>query len=233
MVILKVYENSVDWQNQKMQIWFYRVFKPGMTEKDASGNPMAEVVGVHKYDDRPDNPVTYLTVKLKTVFNNGQQVYTYKGKNVLVGSAIPFIFDNVNVEGMVVSMDAERRLHKKRLAVKAQLFDPEDKGTMPFVADAITEGSTVKDSWGDVVLTVKKATMVPAQKLVTTSGGDILLSTDPLRKDIYMDLEIAVTDVNGKYYFYDSIPVTINKDLPVHLKNISIMPTITDIRVIP
>lgn len=241
IVVVKTSEENVavwPWEKTKLwnsTIWFNNLFHSGMKEKDALGKPAAEVISVRKYDNRPDNPTTYLTLKIKTVFSPGSKVYTYKGKNVLIGSTIQLFLDQVFVEGLIVNIEGAKDLYPvKKLAVTARLINydpifPDTNGVETFIADSLTVGSSVKDSSGKIILKIVDKKVEDANQVVKTASGNVLLRKNPLKKDVYLNLEIMAYKLEGRYYFFDNIPVLIGGEIPVHLDNISVFPTITSI----
>lgn len=230
------WENTIDksktWNST---IWLDNIFYPGMKEKDALGKTAAEVLSVRKYDNRPENPTLYLTLKLKTVYTPGIRIHTYKGKNVLVGSTIQLFLDNVFVESLIVSIDGERdRYPLKKIVVHTQLMDLDTKlaettGVEPFVVDNVNEGDLVKDSKSRIVLKIIKKDVEEAKKIVTTDIGEVLLKRHPIRKDLYLTLEVLAYKIENRYYFFDSIPLLIGEKIPIHLNHLSIFPVITSI----
>lgn len=233
IVVLKVYEDSVDMPFTRSSLWFSRMFYQGMKEKSAFGQVTAEVLKVRKYDDRPDNPIVYITVKLEAIYSRGTNVYTYKGKNILIGSTIRLFLDNTLVEGVVVdTKGVNNRYPLKKLIMTVELTNPETVGVMPYVAQAIIEGDEIRDSAGKVILKVLKKEVQDAQKLVNTDSGEIVLSRDPFRKDVRLTLEVQAYKIGDRYFFFDDKPLLVNKELPINFEKLSILPMITNIEVV-
>src|SRR3989338_85108 len=230
-IVVKTFEDSIVWPGQRSVIWFNKIFYKGMKEKDALGRTSAEVINIRKYDDRQDNATIYLTLKLRTVYTPGTKLHTYKGKTVLVGSTLQFYLDNVFVEALIVDvMGVKNRFPLTKLLIQGQLTNPEEGGILPFLAENIPEGAEIKDTEGGVILKILRKEIQPALKLVTTDQGDILLSRDPLRKDVYLTLNVWAFKINNRYYFFDDIPILINEGIPIHLPHLSIYPLITSIK---
>lgn len=234
-VIVKTSEESIirhPWENDILlnsTIWLNNLFHPGMKEKDTLGKPVAELLGVRKYDTRPESPSVYLTLKLKAVYTLGTKIHTFKGKNVLVGSTIQLVLDEVFVEGIIVKINNDKQAPTRKLLLRATLANPESGGVLPYYADGIPEGAQVQDSNGKVILTIVKKELEPAKKLVNTAQGEINLATDPLRKDVFLTLEVLGSKVDNRYYFFDNIPILVGESVPIHLPNMSFYPTITSL----
>ena len=235
IIVVKTFEDSATWPGQRSTVWFNNIFHPGMKEKDALGKPMAEILSVRKYDNRPDSSTIYLTLRLKAVYSTGTKVYTYKGKNVLVGSTIQLYLDQVFVEALIVNTDGVKdRYPLKKLRVSGRLLEnntvyPDTNGVHQFVADNINLGENVKDSRGKTVLKIIEKRVEDANQIVKTSAGEVLLRKNPLLKDVYLTFDIMAYQIQNRYFFFDDIPILISNQIPIHLKNASFFPTITKI----
>lgn len=227
-VVVKVYEESVVWPNKGVSPWFANLFYQGMEEKNSLGKPMAEVVGVRSYDTEPAKKAVYLTLKLKTVFTPGERQYTYKGKNVLIGSTISLFLDQVFVEGLITDIEEFKKPYPQvKLIVNAKIIKqdptfPETTGVDPYIAAAINQGDQIKDSLGKAVLKVTDKKVEAADKIVVTDRGEVFLQKDPVKKDVYLTLEVLASKINNRYYFFDDIPILIGESIPIHLDKISL-----------
>ena len=124
-------------------------------------------------------------------------------------------------------------LVETRIIWQREVF-PETSGAPAYVAEAINTGEQVKDSLGNVLITIVDKRVEPAEKIVTDSRGNVFVSRDPLKKDVFLTLKLRVkelgTDVNEhEYYVFDDVRVKIDTSIPIHLKDISIYPRVTKI----
>ncbi len=235
-IVVKAFEDSVSWPDQRSSVWFNKLFYPRMKEKDTFGNTVAEIIKVRKYDNRPDQDTVYLTLKIKTVYSPGSRTNTYKGKNVLIGSTLQLFLDNVFVEAMIVSIgNSKDRYPLKKLLVQSQLKNEtpvylETSGVNSYIADNINEGSIIKDTQGRTILKILRVDVEDAKKIVTTANGEVLLRRDPLKKDVYLTLEVSAFKVDNRYFFFDDIAVLIDKPIPIHLDFLSIFPVVTSVK---
>lgn len=234
-VIIKVSETSLNWPNKGTMPWFANLFTLGMEEKDSLGKTMAKVIKIRSYDSHPDKKTVYLELLLQAVYSPGTRQYTYKGKNVLIGSTIQLFLDQVFVEGLLTNIEGFKKPYpQKKLKIESQLIDnnpkfPETYGVMPYLAENIKEGDQIKDNDGKTVLKILKKEVEEANKIVVTQTGEVLLKKDPLKKDAFLTFEILVSKIGDKYFFFDDNAVLVNQALPVHLGKISFWPTITKI----
>lgn len=246
-VTIKVNEESLVTPNRGISPWFANQFHEGMIEKDTFGRVMATIKQVRKYDNgfrynyndavytESFKKTVYLTTQLQAVYSPGSTQYTYKGKNILVGSTIQLNLNSLFVEGLIVYVNGAKSPYpESKLKVETRLIDyvfifPETQGVMPFLADSIQEGNEIKDPEGKTVLRVIKKQSEDALKIVTTSSGDVFLRRDPIKKDVYLTLEVTAHKIGDRYYFSDDYPLLIEQTIPIHLPTVSLWPVITHI----
>jgi hypothetical protein len=238
--VIKIGSDSINfasWRREESTPkWFSSQFRPGMKELDGIGRTNAEVLSVRSYDSSPNNQNVYLTVKLRATYARGSNQYTYKGKPILVGSVIKTFLGNILAEGMVTHIEGDTqdngKKHKIILKTKVlylnQVF-PETTGVLPHIADSINVNQEIKDTQGNLAITVKEKIVTDAKKLVTTSGGQIIVTTNPLLKDLSLTLEVYAEKIQNKYFVFDDIPILIDQFIPLHTDTVSLYPTITEI----
>lgn len=235
-VVVKVTEESLIWPSQGVPIWYANRLRVGMAEKDMLGRPMATITKIRRYDTMPTKKSMYLTVRLNAVHSPRSGTYNFKGRNVLVGSPISLTLDNVLLEGLVSDIIGTQKPYpSQKLLATAELFVfdaslPEVSGVLPYVADAIDEGDTVLDNNGNIVIRVVKKETSPADKIVSTYDGSLILRPHPIRKNVRLTLEIDALLIDGRYYLLDDIPILIDRAIPVLLEDIFLFPVITDIQ---
>ena len=238
---IKVGEDSVYYQSwdtsrsdtSASKEWFANSFYPGQSEKDGTGQNVAEVLSIFSYNKTATRKTVFLNMKLKVVYNRATNTYTYKGVPVLIGSKLKLSFNNVYVEGMVTSVDGFPQYgNRKKIVVESEIREESTLfsgsiGTKPYVADAIRVGDGAKDNRGNVIIKIIDKRVTPAMKTVTTSDGRVFQTPDPVIKDVFLTLEIEATETNGQYFILDDIPVIIDQVIPINTSQYSIFPTIT------
>lgn len=243
-VTVKVGDESVfypswsGWEDTAgTKTWFASLFHKGQVEKDGLGRVKAEVLNVYSYDSVPNRKTVYLTVKLNVIYNRASNSYTYKGIPVLIGSDIKLVLDRVYAQGVVTDMEGLTggRVTKK-LILETQLREEtgvylETSGTKAYIAEAINVGDEVKDNKGLTLLKVISKRVVPAQKTVTTSDGRVIAQNDPLRKDVYLTLEVSALQIGNEFFFLGDIPILIDRGIPINTSTLCIFPTITKITI--
>lgn len=223
--------NDTSGVSSSTQNFFYK----GMSEKDGLGRVMAEVLGLNSYNIVSNRSTLFLKTRLKTTYSRSNNQYSYKGTPVLIGSKVTLYLDDVSVEALVVDIEGIKDMpEKKLLKVNSQLFNQnstflETSGVEQYLADAIQAGDTVKDLQGNTIIKILDKTVKPANKTIVTSDGKVFISTDPVRKDVFLTMEI-LADVNQeKYFLFNDVPILVGEGLPVCTKVICLYPTITAI----
>lgn len=210
-------------------------FYKGMEEKDGFGRTMAELIDINSYYIIPSRLTLYLKTKLMTTYSRSNNQYTYKGTPVLVGSKITLELGTVTVDGVITDIEGiNTNTVSKKIIVDSQLINQNStylgtSGNEQFLADAIHVGDLAKDSQGNVVVKVIKKTVVPAQKTITTSDGKVFITQDPLRKDVYLTLEINADIIGGRYYIFKDVPILIAEGVPICTPTICYYPVVTRI----
>lgn len=221
------------WDTSGSKMWFSELFHKGMKEKDGLGKVKAELLDIFSYEKVPDRITVYLTTKLKVVYNRASDTYTYKGVPVLIGSGIKVNFDNLLVEGLITDIEGVSDIRERRLiTVEAQIREEnstylETSGTKAYIADAIKVGEEIKDNKGNAIIKILNKKVEPAKKVVVTSDGRTILRLDPVRKDVYLTLEINALKIGERYFLLNDIPIVIDYSIPINTSTISAFPIIT------
>lgn len=237
-VTIKVGTDNVLYESNGIQSWFSQLFYTGMTEKDGLGTTRAQVLKVYSYDTSPTRMAVYLTTKIKVVYNRSSDQYTYKGYPVLVGSTLRLYLDRMLVDGLITHIEGIKDpREKKTLIVETQVREetsvfPETAGTKDYIANALQAGDEIKDGQGNTIIKVLDKRVENAKKVVTTSDGRILLQYDPVKKDVYLTLQIEAIKMNNKYFVFDDIPIRIGIGIPLESTLVSVWPDVMSIKVV-
>ena len=236
-VVVKVDQDSMYNQIGSTPNWFAQYLRVGMKESDVFGRPTAQIIGIRNYYSADQRTIVYLTVSLKAVYSISNHQYTYKGKNILVGSTIQIPFDEVLINGAIIDMEGENKVKPKKMMVEAKIVNldptfPQTEGVPPYVADSINAGDIMSDSLGQPAIKINKKIIEDAKMVVTTSNGDVLLQRNPLRKDVYLELEMWTEKIGDRYYLFgdSNFPVIINESsvLPQSTGFAGLLPFYTD-----
>lgn len=234
---LKVTDRDVLYSNTNPSNLYAHAFIEGDFEKNELGQKIAEIKKVSKISEDKYHKSVYLDIELKATYSPRSEKYSFRGRPIIYGQPFIFEFSNVKVEGIVVDFPGyldglESREYKK--VVKAQIINENRDfsdvyGIKGFEADAINIGDEVKDSDGNVLIKILNVEVKPAKRTVFTDKGKTFLISDIVLKDVFLELELLVREINGKLFVLDYVPLYIGGTLPLNLDNISFWPVVTEI----
>jgi len=236
-IVIKVTDvNTVDYKKKdSAEAWFANLLYAGLEQKDALGNVTAKITEVKTYDAPLGRKNVYLTLLINSVFCPGTRQYTYNGRNILIGAPIQLLMDKVSVGGFVTDVDGFKRPYEqKKLIITVQFFDFGQQitgltGVLPYIPDSINIGDTEKDSLGNNIITVIKKEVEEAKKVTTTADGEVLLRRDPVRKDMYLTLEVKANRIDDRYFLFDDQPLLVDQPLGLNFEKVTVYPIITKI----
>lgn len=234
-VTVRVGDDNIVYLGPGVKPWIGMLFHTGMTERDGLGNVAARVTDVWTYKKTKTTEIVYLTADILATLNRASGQYNYRGKPVAVGSTLRMYLDGVAVDGLITDVKGVKDpRERKTIIVKAQLRDetpvyPQTGGVHQEIADAIRAGQKQTDNKGNTVVEIMDKQVSDAIQVITTAGGNTVVTTNPLRKDVSLTLELHVTKLNGRYYIFDDIPVLIGSTIPVSARYYFIEPTITEL----
>jgi len=236
---IKVGEENILYQpwttETGTRTWFSQLFYKGMKEADGLGRTMAEVVSIRSYDTAPSRKIVYLTLKVKAVYNRASNQNIFKGTPLVIGSPIRLYLDKLLVEGLVTDIEGVKDPREKQtLIVEAQIREetpvfPETSGTKEYIADALKVGDEIKDDQGNIIVKILDKRVEDAKKLVTTASGGVLVQRNPLRRDVYLSLEVNAIKIGGRFYLFDDIPLLVGGEIPLNTPIISVLSEVTKI----
>jgi hypothetical protein len=230
-IVLKIYREE----------WFTSLLHPGMKEKNILGQTMAEITKINIYPSPDQKKIIHLTIKLKTIFSKANQKYTYKGNDIMIGSYLDNLqFENLLIDGLIIDIinnNNDFLKNRKKIFVKARLIDinpafPYTEGVLPFIANSINEGEKMYDSLNRPAMIIKKKTVQPAKTIVPSFSGNLYIQENPLRFDMFLDLEVYAYKIGQWYYLFgdENYPIVIGNSIPFSSKNNWVSLTITEIK---
>jgi hypothetical protein len=230
-IVLKIYREE----------WFTSLLHPGMKEKNILGQTMAEITKINIYPSPDQKKIIHLTIKLKTIFSKANQKYNYKGNDIMIGSYLDNLqFDNLLIDGLIIDINNNNNnflKNRKKIFVKARLIDinpafPYTEGVLPFIANSINEGEKMHDSLNRPAMIIKKKTVQPAKTIVPSFSGNLYIQENPLRFDMFLDLEVYAYKIGQWYYLFgdENYPIVIGNSIPFSSKNNWVFLTITEIK---
>lgn len=181
-----------DWNSNSFppEYWEVNKLQVGDEGYNSLGRKVAEIQDVEKNAwDGGRRLYFEMSVRLNAVYNTTTRTYVYDGNPLLVGEDLTLQFGDVSFTGIVsnVYQSKEQRYADYRLAdavikVNYRQYDP-------WHAEALRD-FTVKNSRGETILNTKDIKITPAEKVVVTDRGQVLLRRDPIRKDVVVTFEL-------------------------------------------
>lgn len=208
--------------------WYSVMLRPGMKEVSGLNSVNAELLRIYSYDLFPPKKNMYLTVRLKTVYNRSSGLHNYKGKPLLTGQLIHLYLNNFLVDGVITHVEGQQDVStrkKIRLVAAARQDNFVYQGTSgiwPQVADAIKVGDVIHDDQGNEIMRVVDKQETDAQQVVLTADGRAVLTTNPLRKDVTLELDVNALTFQDRYYLFDELPIAIGIGVPFNTDTVSV-----------
>lgn len=240
-IVVKVGEENILYEpwavSTGTRAWFSQLFHEGMKEQDGLGREMAEVLSIRSYDTLPSRKAVYLTTKLRAVYNRASNQYTFKGRPLLIGSPVRLNLDRLFVDGLITHVEGIKDPRERiELIVEARLIEetpvfPETRGVRAYLAEAIKVGEEFNDDQGNTIAKVLDKKVEGAKRAVVTGDGRVVVRTNPLRKDVYITLQVDALEIGNRYYLFDDVPLLIGNGIPLNTSTISVWPEVTKITV--
>jgi hypothetical protein len=220
---------------QGIPVWFENHFSKGLKEKNGLGTVQAEVLDLNSFSELPQKRTLYLKIKLRVTYNRASDTFTYKGTPVVIGTKLKLYLSGLLVDGLVTEMDGIKdQRERKVLTVDTKIIDEnhtyaETSGTKDYLADSVNVGDEIKDINGNTILKVISKRVEPAKKITTTANGGLTVQRDPIRKDVYLTLQLNAVKIKERYFVYDDIPVLVDHAIPINTPITLIYTTVTKV----
>ena len=214
--------------------WVSDKIKAGDVQYDELGQTNLKVLSVKSWGFQ--NKETWVTASVKAKYKSKQKKYTYQYQPLEIGRSLDITINGTNIHGIVTSIQGFSDIRKTYdVTVKARLVDSwspysvTTRGVDPWVADAIEKGQIMKDTSGKIIAEILDKEVKPAEKVITTSDGRVLLGEDPLKKDVYLTVRLKVTKNDDTYLFLENVPIKIGFSFSLYLEHVFLSPVITQI----
>jgi hypothetical protein len=214
-------------------------FKVGSFEKDESGKTIAEIMNVDSFAISSTHKITYIDVKVKSIYNPRKKIYFYKGKPLIFGENHVFQFQDVKTEAIFTEFVDEKTnaTSKKKLKIETLLArldqysveTPHFQGVTQYVIDEVEKQEGVYNSNGELYIKITEVKTETLEKLIANDRGDLLIRQDPLYVQARISLELEADYVDGKYFLFKYIPLKIGNSIPLNFDTIGVFPIITKI----
>lgn len=222
-ITVKVTDQDVLYATTLPKPWYATQFLPGDTERDPLGQVVSEIVSVERIPISRDATAIYLTMRAKATYDPRAHLYSIKGRNVVFGASVRFTLSQITFDGIVTDFPD---LDKTGVVVKETEVIALGRAVDPQIANTIVSGLTMYDSNHQPLAKIEEVVIKPADKVTQTAQGQLLLQPDPLYKDVYLKVKMAVREVRGEKFILQDIPLKVDEQLPLNFSSINVFPTI-------
>lgn len=229
-----IFNDGVNWNGSRP--WFTEFLNQGdIKQKDGLGRTVAEVLSIQSYDMRSNRKALYLKVRFKVVYDRASGQYVVNGLPLVIGATIRIPFSTVAVEGLITNIEGLPDIRKKtKLIIDAKMEWETStyvgtSGIPPYLASEILKINEVKDGEGNVIIKVLQKRTEDADVFVPTADGRGFVSKNPLRKDVYLTLEVNAIEIGNRYFLFDDMPILIGDTIPLNTNKISVFAVVTQI----
>lgn len=203
-------------------------FHKGDIERDVLGRVVTELENVETYSVTPENKVVYLDLRVRATYDTRTKMYAARGKNLMYGTPMRFNLTEVTFDGFVTEVPGGAQINVTEKIVKVRAFAGQ---VAPALAKEIKVGDTVTNSLGKQLVKITKVEVTQARQTSQDSKGNLLIATNPLFKDVLIEMDLLVKDVNNdELVMFDDYRVNIGVLVPINLRRYNIYPAIDDIQ---
>lgn len=204
--------------------WLGESIKVGDKEFDSQGKVVAEVLGIKVYEvtnlqlQESTRKDFYLTLNLRVSKERKTSKLKFKNQPLEIGGPIELHLVNTYVLGLVTLIEGMPDEGKMKEVVIEGVW----LNSYPWNAEAIPIGGKMEDGMGNVVAEVLDKKIELAERTVETDWGGLVVSRDPLRRDIYLKVKLKVRKRGDNLYFLYDKKVKVGENLFIQLSGVDI-----------
>ena len=195
------------WTGESYQtappFWLGESVQVNDQEYNSSNQPIARVTEIEEFEatsGRPSRKDVYLTLNLLVYRHKKTNALQFKNQSLEVGSLLNLHLGSNYISGVVIFIESVSPVKvRKEILIEGVLKD-----IWPWVAEAVSLNGQMKDSRGNQVAQILDKRIELAEKSVATSDGRLVVSRDPLKRDVYIRAKIKILEQAGNLYFYNS-----------------------------
>jgi len=215
--------------------WVAENVRPGDVQYNNLGQKNLQVLNVTSWGFNYRQ--TWVKASVNVKYNPTEKKYSFQYQPLEIGRPIDVSLNGTSIHGIVTAIQGftdQRPLYN--ITIKARLVDTNTPysvatlGVDPWIADAVDEGQIMTDESGRQVAKIVNKDVTPAERVITTSDGRVLTGEDPLKKDVYLTIQLSVTRTNNTYFFMEDTPIKIGLSFPLFLKHELLYPLVTQIQ---
>lgn len=221
--------------NRPPPYWLTNSIHRGDKQYDVLGRETAEVIDVKNYQLGGGRTRTDLILNLKTEVDRRKRKLKFNHRPLEVGGPIDLTMGSIGTRGVITYIEGmpdprvfEEKIVEARLVDRTTVF-PETLGVQPWIAEVIKIGDQMRDSQGRVVAEILEKNIKPAEKIIVTSDGRVLVNQDPLKKDVSLVIKLDTLKQGETNYFLGEMKIKVDSVIFLALPKIDIDPVITKV----
>ncbi len=212
--------------------WYADKFEVGDVEKDLIGKNLTEIKSIESYNTDSLHKTVYLNLKVRAVYDSRTKLYSAKGKSLIFGMPLRFNFSKITCDTIVTDFpnsqfsDNYHEDYATATGIIRAYDSPVAKPIEPAILISINKGDKIFDSNNQLLAEVLEINVNPAQQVVQTINGDLLLKYNPLFKDATIKVKLKTKTYKNEIYMFDNIPLKIGERIPLNFNKVSVFPSI-------
>lgn len=212
------------WNNPDPPYWLADPIQAGTIEYDPQGNKLVEVLDVRKFEVG-DRKRLWMKVRLKVTPSGRSEQYRFRREPLEIGKVIQVAPNNIQVNANVISIEGVGKVGEpvdRILTLK--LYE-----IMPWHAQAMTVGSKMLDSNGNVLAEIIDSKVSIAKMFVSDDRGVGHVADNPLRSDVELKIKVKAQRFEGIDYFAEFQPLKIGFSILFPFEKVNVEGAISNI----
>ena len=219
MIYIDVFSPSPEWTEDSYPVarWQTEGINKGDISYNSFGQTSVEVIEVQKAPwNAGKQEYMFVTLKLKANYDKNTKVYSFNGNPLLLGDEFSLESNAFFLEGRIVNVYRNYNERSENLKHKKAFVTVVYRYQEPSVAEKVSTKSELYDSSGKLLLKIKNIEMSPAEEFNADWQGKVIQSFNPVKKDIFIEVEIPDVECSQYNCFYNHYyPLAIGWDFPI------------------
>jgi hypothetical protein len=198
-----------DWQQDPIPsiYWIANSIQKGDKAYGPAGDLVAEVVGIDNAEWGGQRRFLRLKLKVNAFYDRRTKQYRLNDQPLQIGTTLSLDIGKTKYQGMIsyVGKTLEplgSEYKYVELGIKAPLVQP-------WLAVTYDSSFRVKNSDGKEIFRILQSTSVPAQVSLSVGSTQLVQSTDPILKDVYITAVAYVRCQEDVCYYNEMMPVKV------------------------
>lgn len=218
-VKLKVTNDEWWWNTNNPDSWYGIGLMKGQSAYNGAGRKVAEIQSIENYDVGGPRRLILVDLNVLATYNKKTQTYTFNYQVLQIGKPLDFTFGQYNLRGLVTYIGngvipyGTTELELKLLSI------------YPWEADSYKQGVLMKDLVGNVVATIKQASVTDSQLLeLIDRYGKLIAVPAPnnTHKDVTLRLSIKTYKVNNVPYYIDGSAIKVGNHIWIEFEQTAV-----------